>query len=72
MTFDGVNLQFSHVYQLLPSSASIIPISVKDELADFKKEWIKSNSILIDTLYSIMLEQLMDYFPKVATAVANE
>ena len=70
MTFDGVNLQFSHVYQLLP----LEPISknVKDKLADFKKEWIKSNSILIDTLYSIMLEQLMDYFPKVATAVADE
>ena len=69
MTFDGVNLQFSHVCYLLPN----IPISVNDDLAGYKDEWTKSkNSILIDTLYSIMLEQLMGYFPKVATAVADE
>ena len=74
MCFDGINwfiirlikgqIVFSHTYRLLPES-------MKRKPEEKEAEWMKKGgSEIVDALYSLILQQLIDYDPKVAAAVA--
>ena len=75
MCFDGTNwfiirlikgnIVFSYTYQLLPYSMKRKP---EEREADWMKEG--GGSEIVDALYSLILQQLIDYNPKVAAAVA--
>ena len=46
----------------------LFPSSQKNRPADFKEQWLEKWSMLVDVIYSITLDQLIQFYPDVKQA----